>query len=51
MPGATTSASEVTNISKHGLWLFTADGEHRTNPLTRERASRKPGERLEAQLR
>jgi hypothetical protein len=28
MPGATTSTIEVTNISKHGLWLFTAEGEH-----------------------
>ena len=28
MPGVTTSAIEVTNISKHGLWLLTADGEH-----------------------
>jgi hypothetical protein len=28
MPGATTLATEVTNISKHGLWLFTSDGEH-----------------------
>ena len=28
MPGATTSAIEVTNISKHGLWLLTTDGEH-----------------------
>jgi hypothetical protein len=28
MPGATTSTIEVTNISKHGLWLLTSDGEH-----------------------
>ena len=28
MPGATTSAIEVTNISKHGFWLLTQDGEH-----------------------
>ena len=28
MPGATTSAIEVTNISKHGFWLLTEDGEH-----------------------
>ena len=28
MPGATTSTVEVTNISKHGLWLLTAEGEH-----------------------
>ena len=28
MPGATTSGTEVTNISKHGLWLLTSDGEH-----------------------
>ena len=28
MPGATTLATEVTNISKQGLWLFTSDGEH-----------------------
>jgi uncharacterized protein DUF2442 len=28
MPGATTSAIEVTNISKHGFWLLTSDGEH-----------------------
>lgn len=28
MPGATTSAIEVTNISKHGFWLLTLDGEH-----------------------
>jgi Protein of unknown function (DUF2442) len=28
MPGATTSAIEVTNISKHGLWVLTSEGEH-----------------------
>ena len=28
MPGTSISAIEVTNISKHGLWLFTADSEH-----------------------
>jgi Protein of unknown function (DUF2442) len=28
VPGATTSAVEVTNISKHGLWLLTAEGEY-----------------------
>jgi len=28
MPGATTSTIEVTNISKHGLWLLTPAGEH-----------------------
>jgi Protein of unknown function (DUF2442) len=28
MPGATTSATEVTNISRHGLWLLTSEGEH-----------------------
>jgi len=28
MPGVATSAIEVANISKHGLWLLTADGEH-----------------------
>ena len=28
MPGATTSATEVTNISKHGLWLLTPEGEY-----------------------
>jgi len=27
MPGATTSATEVTSISSHGLWLLTAEGE------------------------
>ena len=27
MPGSVTSAIEVTNISKHGLWLFTGSGE------------------------
>lgn len=27
MPGAITLAIEVTNISKHGLWLFTHAGE------------------------
>jgi hypothetical protein len=27
MPGASTSTIEVTNISKHGLWLLTAEGE------------------------
>lgn len=27
MPGATTLAAEVTNISVHGLWLLTAEGE------------------------
>ena len=27
MPGTTTSAIEVTNISQHGLWLFTDAGE------------------------
>jgi hypothetical protein len=28
MPGATTSIAEVTNISKHGVWLLTSEGEH-----------------------
>jgi hypothetical protein len=28
MLGATPSSPEVTNISKHGLWLLTSDGEH-----------------------
>lgn len=28
MLGATTSTIEVTNISKHGLWLLTPAGEH-----------------------
>ncbi len=28
MPGTTTSAPEVTNISKHGVWLLTNSGEH-----------------------
>ena len=28
MPGAITSDIEVTNISKHGIWLLTTDGEH-----------------------
>ena len=28
MPGASTSTIEVTNISRHGLWLLTSDGEH-----------------------
>lgn len=27
MPGAPTSTVEVTNVSKHGLWLLTAGGE------------------------
>ena len=27
MPGTATSATEVTNISQHGLWLFTHVGE------------------------
>ena len=28
MPGTTTLVTEVTNISKHGIWLLTGDGEH-----------------------
>ncbi len=28
MPGAIASAIEVTNISRHGLWLLTAEGEY-----------------------
>lgn len=28
MAGTVTSAPEVTNISKHGLWLLSAAGEH-----------------------
>ncbi len=28
MPGSVTSAVEVTNISKHGLWLLIDDQEH-----------------------
>ena len=28
MPGASTSTIEVTNISRHGLWLLASDGEH-----------------------
>jgi hypothetical protein len=27
MPGATTSEAEVTNVSKHGLWLLLGDEE------------------------
>ena len=27
MPGMTTSAAEVTNISKHGFWLLVSDQE------------------------
>lgn len=27
MPGSVTSAIEVTNISKHGFWLLTDEGE------------------------
>ena len=28
VPGVTTSAIEVTNISRHGLWLLTAEEEY-----------------------
>lgn len=28
MPGVVTSEVEVTNISRHGLWLLTPEGEH-----------------------
>lgn len=28
MSGATTSTIEVTNISRHGVWLLTAEGEY-----------------------
>lgn len=27
MPGTATSAAEVTNVSKHGLWILLADEE------------------------
>ena len=28
MPGANISETEVTNVSKHGIWLLTSEGEH-----------------------
>ncbi len=27
MPGDTSSEIEVTNVSRHGLWLYTSEGE------------------------